>query len=363
MAPRGAPRAGTPAPLLDPLAATLIDDAGSWVEPVSALAALQGARRAVLLLSGESDHPASRWSILAWDPVAEIRILPGVVEIERHATGAVRESLAGDPFVALRQLLPAGSPEPDNLPWSGGALGFLGYGLRHAIERLPRAASDPFGQPDGWFGVYADALLFDHHERRVLRVAVADPDVPPGESARRREAMRALLVAAARPQAAPGVLPPIRVTPATSRADYLAAIRIALQHIAAGDLYQVNLSHRLEARLRETPVDLFARRPFLPQVNKSKWTAFPGFQHGYASLAEALQSRRDLGTPKWTPDRRGQTSVRHTGDRRRLGRADVHQDQRPGPGKHHELCRERSVRLSAASGLFGLGQFHGSRDR
>jgi hypothetical protein len=32
-------------------------------------------------------------------------------------------------------------------------------------------------------------------------------------------------------------------------------------------------------------------------------------ENGPASLAEPLQSPRDLGTPKWTPDRRGETSV------------------------------------------------------
>ena len=38
-------------------------------------------------------------------------------------------------------------------------------------------------------------------------------------------------------------------------------------------------------------VEMFARRPFLPQVNKSKWTAFPGFQHGYAALDDARRWR------------------------------------------------------------------------
>jgi cation diffusion facilitator CzcD-associated flavoprotein CzcO len=43
-----------------------------------------------------------------------------------------------------------------------------------------------------------------------------------------------------------------------------------------------NAGEALEAGAAE--VVLFARRPYMPQVNKSKWTAFPGFQHGYASL-------------------------------------------------------------------------------
>lgn len=34
-------------------------------------------------------------------------------------------------------------------------------------------------------------------------------------------------------------------------------------------------------------VEMFARRDALPQVNKSKWTSFPGFFHGYRSLPDA----------------------------------------------------------------------------
>lgn len=38
-------------------------------------------------------------------------------------------------------------------------------------------------------------------------------------------------------------------------------------------------------------VDLFARRAFLPQVNKSKWTSFAGFFRGYESLDDARKWR------------------------------------------------------------------------
>ena len=38
-------------------------------------------------------------------------------------------------------------------------------------------------------------------------------------------------------------------------------------------------------------VTLFARRPVLPQVNKSKWTAFPGFMRGFEALDDARKWR------------------------------------------------------------------------
>ena len=50
-----------------------------------------------------------------------------------------------------------------------------------------------------------------------------------------------------------------------------------------------NAAAALEAGARD--VRLFSRRPHLPQVNKSKWTVFPGFFHGYADLEGARRWR------------------------------------------------------------------------
>src|SRR5882672_3652681 len=49
-----------------------------------------------------------------------------------------------------------------------------------------------------------------------------------------------------------------------------------------------NAAEALEAGAE---VVMFARRPILPQVNKSKWTAFPGFLHGYSALDDARRWR------------------------------------------------------------------------
>ena len=48
-----------------------------------------------------------------------------------------------------------------------------------------------------------------------------------------------------------------------------------------------NAGAALEAGAAE--VRMFARRPFLPQVNKSKWSAFPGFFHGFYALDDAAR--------------------------------------------------------------------------
>jgi cation diffusion facilitator CzcD-associated flavoprotein CzcO len=50
-----------------------------------------------------------------------------------------------------------------------------------------------------------------------------------------------------------------------------------------------NAACALEAGARE--VLMFARRRFLPQVNKSKGASFPGFQHGFAALDDERRWR------------------------------------------------------------------------
>jgi cation diffusion facilitator CzcD-associated flavoprotein CzcO len=50
-----------------------------------------------------------------------------------------------------------------------------------------------------------------------------------------------------------------------------------------------NAGTALEAGAAE--VHLYARRPFLPQVNKSKWTSFPGFLRGFIGLDDARRWR------------------------------------------------------------------------
>ena len=77
---------------------------------------------------------------------------------------------------------------------------------------------------------------------------------------------------------------------------------------------------------------MFARRPMLPQVNKSKWTAFPGFLHGYASLDDARKWRfytYIFGEQVPPPYESVLRCERHAGFSMRFGEGWT--DIRPGP--------------------------------
>ena len=281
----------------------VLRDLPAWVEPIDALLRVRGRRHPALLLSGLEGHPSSRFSILAWDPLlvvsirgSEATLVPAPVLGHRVETRHVR-----DAFDFLRSLAPAEALQraSPGVPFAGGAIGYLGYGLRRAVERLPAAPPDPLGQPDAWFGLYDRAAVFDHRERRAVLVATGL-----GAGDERQREMRAvaglgeLHEALGRPPEPLSPAPPtgrIRrvATLRTERRAYLRSIARALDYIGAGDLYQVNLSHRIECPFDGDPVGLFID---LARRNPAPFSAYldaGDFQVVSASPERLLSLRGD----------------------------------------------------------------------
>lgn len=220
--------------------------------PERAAAALRRLPRLAWLDSALPHPTRGRWSILAanprWTLSARGRRL-------RLASADGVRSFGGDPIAAAAALIEAGQRQwaeaaagagpaaraPD-LPFAGGAIGYFGFGLARFIERLPATARDDVGAPDLAIGWYDAALVHDGREGRSWLCGTPDA------AAVLREALRG---AAERP---PPPAPPVRsgaplLTPNLGREEYLARVEAARRYVAAGDIYQVNLSQRFRAPL------------------------------------------------------------------------------------------------------------------
>jgi para-aminobenzoate synthetase component 1 len=201
---------------------------------------------AALLEGGPGFGDAARWGLFAAHPRR-------VVEAD-GARGRLDAWAALEP-ACMRP--PAREPDPDLPPFRGGLIGFLGYDLATEIERLPRRAPRDSRLPDLRFGLYDTFATFDRL-RGTVELWAADLDGA-GEAACRarldrwREALR-------EPEPAPR--PPRLIVPPRSnfaRTEYLRAVRRALDYIAAGDVFQVNLAQRFEARAEVDPLELYLR--------------------------------------------------------------------------------------------------------
>lgn len=164
----------------------------------------------------------------------------------------------------------------DELPLAGGWIGWFGFGCGHAYERFPWLPPDPAGLPDWSFGRYRQALLFDGGRVRLIHAAQLDGasraagEEPDQEAARLRRRVRAWAAGLAAPNGSEGGCrhdadcgddagrpPTLRAVDEQSR--FEAAVAAARRAIGAGEYFQVNLSHRLEAPCAADPRALYAR--------------------------------------------------------------------------------------------------------
>jgi para-aminobenzoate synthetase component 1 len=168
----------------------------------------------------------------------------------------------------------------------------LGYELNWRFEpRLRQRRLRDIETPDAVDGIYDWVVSFDHEQHRawVLSTGYPTTDRDSRKRARKKRLNRVLerLQWGGEPEA-----PHVRneeqvesshlvsqyplssfpgVTSNFSRAGYEAAVRRAVEYIHAGDCFQVNLSQRLLAPLREHPLELYGR---LRERNPAPFAAY-----------------------------------------------------------------------------------------
>ena len=227
--------------------------------PLRVLAArLRGEPGRVLLESTLREERQGRWSLLTARPFVTLRAWGASCE---HRQGDRVQWLYGDPWMILERLLARydlGAGDGGAIPL-GGCFGFWGYDLKHFIEpRLPRRAAADLGLPDLCVGFHDSLVALDHVENctQIVSTGLLPDGSQDARHARRRaDWWRGLLEAEAGREPDPNrdagtaFAEPVSNL---SREAYLGMVARALEYIAAGDIYQVNLAQRL---LWEKPVD------------------------------------------------------------------------------------------------------------
>ncbi len=168
---------------------------------------------------------------------------------------------ADAPLARLDAVLAEIAPSPRDrgrprlAPFAGGLVVAVAYEAKHAVERLPPTHDEAADAPRLAVGLYDAALSYDHRRRQwTLQSWHLD--------ARALETLAEEILDAAAAARRPRPDRPLHETPVASSMDALAyAAQVARIHryIAAGDVYQVNLSRRFEARLAEPALDVYGR--------------------------------------------------------------------------------------------------------
>ena len=246
-------------------------------------------RCSVLLESLKGPAHISRYSFIGIDPYLTFAVKNGIVEIEY---GGKRTVSTRKPLHRLRELIAAypqraveGLP-----PFQGGAAGMLSYDFVRYLEKLPDTAVDDLDVPDAHFFMFDRVIAFDHWEGRCwviicpgARDTVLGFSEMQGETSDHvRDAERSLdmlmtAVTADIPAAADvrSLQGPADIEHQTEKVQYTAMVKKAKEYIAAGDIFQANLSLRISAEIGSTsPLNVYR---VLREINPSPFSAFVDF--------------------------------------------------------------------------------------
>lgn len=245
-----------------------------------------------LLDSRKRTNSGSYYSFLGSNPFAVLIGRQGQTFLR---TNEGCESSSQDPFESLRHLLTPPQIEPPLLglpPFWGGAVGYFSYDLVREFEILPAMAKDDLQLPHLQFGLYDIVTVVDHQTDRVQIIFCPPMKRFLGEPREKlyREGLDRLAEWEARLSgtAAPLThLPPFDQTafhPNQTRNAYLDQVRSCQEYIAAGDIYQANLSHRFTLDPPSTYNDATDRQPYeqslyrcLQAVNPSPFSGLVHF--------------------------------------------------------------------------------------
>jgi para-aminobenzoate synthetase component 1 len=172
-------------------------------------------------------------------------------------------------------------------PFQGGWIGWFGYELGTAFDRIERHRSEPHPVPDIALGLHDWVIAWDHRRNQGWLISSGIDAEGHADPARARDRARSVLDRLSPPSMATAQNDLQR--PASSsfaadftEAEYRTAVARAIELILDGDLFQVNLAQRFTTEFLGDPLAFYRA---LCLETAAPMAAF--IRHGAASIASA----------------------------------------------------------------------------
>ncbi|MCJ7670341.1 MAG: aminodeoxychorismate synthase component I [Dehalococcoidia bacterium] len=274
--------------------------------------------------SGMDHQRLGRYSFLGSEPFLVMNSRGSEITLIRGQEHKVQH---GNPFDTIGKLLEVYKLDhcPAPVPFLGGAVGYFSYDLCHFVERLPSATIDDLKLPESYFAFYDTIVAFDHLEGKAYLVATGFPEMEEGQRLRRArmrlEEMKdwlcpshSVVTVSRSSEQSEGEAKQscdrdcfVATAPRNDRQnkeimlksnftpeEYMKAVNRVREYIAAGDVFQVNLSQRFEADLKIPPYELYKRLRTVNPAPFASYLNFPGVAIVSASPERFLKVQNDL---------------------------------------------------------------------
>jgi anthranilate synthase component 1 len=245
--------------------------------PVSAFLAIAGHEtQSFLLESVERGEHVGRYTFLGARPYMVMTATGDEITLQR---GRKKEIRRGQILPIVRELLGEYKPAhiPGLPPFLSGAVGYMAYDVVRQFERLPDNAKQDVKVPDCVLMFFNRVLAFDHVRHQIHLVVSADvrgttPKKAYARATRELDRLQKQLISGLRTQRIAledrASSAPIRPNSRTKQAAFEKAVEQSKEYIAAGDIFQVVLSQRLDFRPKAEPFEIYRT---LRMVNPSPY--------------------------------------------------------------------------------------------
>ncbi|WP_146593227.1 anthranilate synthase component I [Novipirellula galeiformis] len=239
--------------------------------PVTAFRLLDDGSPACLFESVIGGEKVGRYSFLASGPIKRFAAHGNTVTISDQLSGKTEQLQSADPLETFRSHVKYRVADVPGLPpFVGGAIGYAGYDVVRYVEKLPNAPLDDRDLPDLDFAFYHTLCVFDHVDKTITVVSLADcRDV--GDQAQSQaafaqaaEQIDQTIAKLSQPTAhTPDELttdkpsPPLNIESNFTRESFGQAVLDCVEYIRAGDIFQVVPSQRLSVKTDVDPFEIY----------------------------------------------------------------------------------------------------------
>ncbi len=236
--------------------------------PVSCFIKMGDNPYSYLLESVEGGEKIARFSIIGGAPSLIFKSKGRQIRLTRPGKKEEVFLTKKDPLYELERILRRFKQAPVKglPPFSGGAVGYLGYDTVRFIEKIPDKNKDAYSIPDSLF-IFTDTLfVFDHLNKKISVVSnVALDDFKDAEEAYEhavqkidQEVRRLRSMPDQRRFSAAGLKPPVlKIDSNFKKSGFERAVNKAKSYIKKGDIIQVVLSQAFRTKIQSQPLDVY----------------------------------------------------------------------------------------------------------
>lgn len=243
---------------------------GDYLTPVSIFLRIQNDKKFLLESNPREAEEGARYSIIALDPVKELRYQEGIFSINGESFPCA------DPLKELEKHILHEEETIPEIPFQGGAIGYVGYDVAACYENIGEIPKDELNVPDIYFYVFEVFVVYDHRTETVTIVhsnAYSQKTTDEMEN-RIQEVIEYLQTPSSKELIEKKELN-LPFTSNVTQAEFENRVRKAKKLIEEGDLFQIVLSQRLQAEFDIDPFDYYR---YLRLSNPSSYMYFLDFE-------------------------------------------------------------------------------------